>query len=56
MDNNGNYTKNTSHIARRVHFVRNGDKCKMYRIDWCEVGLQLAYIATNNVGDNYLNT
>ena len=24
MDKNGNYTKHTRHIARRVHFVRNG--------------------------------
>ena len=26
MDNNGNDTKNTSHIDIRVHFVRNGEK------------------------------
>ena len=26
------------------------------RIDYCEGGLQLADIATSNVGDNYLNT
>ena len=24
MDKNGNYTKHNRHIARRVHFVRNG--------------------------------
>ena len=49
MANNGKYTKHTRHIARRIHFVRNGEKCKMHRIDWCEVGLQLADIGTNNI-------
>ena len=39
MSNNGKYTKHTRHIARRVHFVRNGEKCKMHKIDWCEGGL-----------------
>ena len=24
MSNNGNYAKHTRHIARRMHFVRNG--------------------------------
>ena len=33
MDKNDNCTKHTRHIARRIHFVRNGEKCKMYRID-----------------------
>ena len=27
----------------------------MHKIDWCEGGLQLAYISTKNVGDNSLN-
>ena len=27
----------------------------MHRFYWCEVGLQLADIATTNVGENYLN-
>ena len=44
------------HISRRVHFVRNGEKCKMHKIDWCEGGLKFADISTKNVGDNYLNT
>ena len=43
-------------FARRVHLVRNDEKFKMPKIDWCEGGLQLADIATNNVGGNYLNT
>ena len=36
MAKNGKDTKHTIHIARRMHFVRNGDKCKMYKIYWCE--------------------
>ena len=39
MAKNGKDTKNTRHIARMMHFVRNGEKCKMQKIDWCEVGL-----------------
>ena len=56
MAKNGKDTKHTRHISRRVHFVRNGENWKMHNIDWCEGGLQLADIATNNVGKNDLNT
>ena len=55
MANNCTDTKHTSHIARRVHFLRNGEKSKMYKIGWCEGGLQLTEIATKNVGENDLN-
>ena len=48
MAKNGNDTKHTRHIARRMHFVRNGEKCKMQKIDWCEGGMQLADIGTKN--------
>ena len=51
MDNNGKDTKHTRHIARRMNFVRNGETCKMHKIDWCEGGLQLADIVTNNVSE-----
>ena len=51
MANNGKDTKHTRHIATRMHFVRNGEKCKMQKIDWCEVGLQLADIGTKNVSE-----
>ena len=51
MANNGQDTKNTRHIARRIHLVRNGEKCKMYKIYWCEGGLQLEDISTKNVGE-----
>ena len=51
MANNGKGTKHTRHIARRIHFVRNGEKCKMHKIDWCEGGLQLSDIDTKNVSE-----
>ena len=51
MAKNGKDTKHTRHIARRMHFVRNGEKCKMHKIDWCEGGLQLADIGTKNVSE-----
>ena len=54
MANTGKDTKHTRHIARIMHFLRNGEKCKMHKIDWCEGGLQLAYIGTNNVSKHDL--
>ena len=49
MAKNGKDIKHTRHIARRMYFVRNGKKCNMHRIDWCEEGLQLVEIGTKNV-------
>ena len=49
MTKNGKDTKHTIHIARRVNFIRNGEKCKIHKIDWCELGLQLEDIGTKNV-------
>ena len=51
MAKNGKYTKHTRHIARRINFVRNREKCKMHKIDWFEGGLQLACIGTKNVSE-----
>ena len=34
-----------------MHFVRNGERCKMHNIDWCEGGLKLEEIVTKNVGE-----
>ena len=51
MAKNGKDTKHTKHIVRRMQFVRNGEKCKMQKIDWCEGGLQLADIGTKNVSE-----
>ena len=48
MAKNGKDTKHTRHIASRMNFFRNGEKCKMHKIDWCEGGLQLADTDTNN--------
>ena len=39
MAKNGKDTKHTRHIARRIHFVRNGEKCKMHQIYCFEGGL-----------------
>ena len=55
MADNGKDSKHTSHISRRVHFVRNGENCKMHNIYWFEGGLKLAEIATKNFGENDLN-
>ena len=52
MANNCKDTKHTRHIARRIHFVRDGEKCKMNKVDWCEGGLQLVEIDTKNVGEH----
>ena len=48
---NGKDTKHTRHIARRMHFVRNREKYKLHKIDWCEGGLQWSYIGTKNVNE-----
>ena len=34
-----------------MHFVRNVEKCKMHKIEWCEGGLQMADIGTKNVSE-----
>ena len=49
MAKNGKDTKHTRHIAIRMNFVRNREKCKMHKIDLCEGCLQLADIGTKNV-------
>ena len=51
MAKNGKDTKHTRHISKIMHFVRNGEKCKMQKIDWCQGGLQLSYIGTNNLSE-----
>ena len=51
---NGEDTKYTRHIARITYFVSNGEKCNMHKIDWCEGGMQLADIGTNNVSETKL--
>ena len=51
MAKNGRDTKHTRHISRRMLFVRNVEKCKMHKIEWCEGDLQLADIGTKNVSE-----
>ena len=51
MSKNVKDTEHTRNITRRMHFLRNGEKCKMHKIDWCEGGLQLAEIGTKNVSE-----
>ena len=51
MAKNGKDTKHTRHIVRIMNLVRNGEQCKMYRINWCEGGLQLADIGTKNLSE-----
>ena len=51
MAKNYKDTKHTRNLARRMHFVWNGEKCNMHKIDWCEGGLQLSDIGTNNVSE-----
>ena len=50
VSNNVKDNNHTSHIYRRVNFVRNGEKCKFHQIEWFEGGLQFTNIETNNVG------
>ena len=54
MAKNSKDTKHTRYIARRMLFVRNGEKCRMHKIDWCEGGLKLADIGTKNVSETGL--
>ena len=49
MANYGKNNKHTRHIARRMHLVRNGEKWKMHKIDWCDGDLQLADIPIKNI-------
>ena len=54
MAKNGKDTNHTRHIASRVHFLRNGEKCKIHQIDWCVGFLKLSDISTKNVEENDL--
>ena len=51
MAKNGKDTKHTRQIERIMNFVRNGEKCKIHKIDWCEGGLQLSDISTKSVSE-----
>ena len=51
MAKNVKDNKHNIHIATRINFVRNGEKCKMHKIDWCEGGLQLSDVDIKNIGE-----
>ena len=51
MAKNGKNTKHTRHIASKMHLIRNGEKCKMHKINLCEGGLQLAEIGSKNASE-----
>ena len=51
VDKNVKDNKHSRQIASRINFVRNGEKCKMHKIYWCEGSLQLADIGTKNVSE-----
>ena len=48
---NGKDAKHTRHIASRMNFVSNGEKCNMHKIDWFDRGLNFSDIGTNNVSE-----
>ena len=56
MADNGKDTKHARHIDRRMNFVINVEKCDFYKTVWCEVGLKLSEIGTNNVREDEFNT
>ena len=49
MSKNGRDSKQTRHIARRMHFVRQGEAQNLHRTTWIEGDLQLADIGTKSV-------
>ena len=55
MSDNGKDANHTRHIDRRVNVFKICEKWKIHITDLCEGGLQLADIATENVGENDLN-
>ena len=52
---NGKDTKHTIHSSRIINFVVNGEECNLHNTLWCEGGLKLSYIGTNNVREDELN-
>ena len=54
MAYNGNDTKHTRQISRRKSFVINGEDWNLHNIMWCEGGMKLLDIETNNVREDGL--
>ena len=55
MENNGKDIKHTRHVSKIMQLVRNSQELNLHKTVWCEVGLQLADIGTNNVREDELN-
>ena len=55
MYNNCKDNKHTIHISTRMHFVRYSEECNLHKKLWCEGGLQLVDIGTNNVREDEMN-
>ena len=49
MAKNGKDTKQTRHIARRMHFVWQGEAMGLHTLRWVEAKLQLVDIGTKNI-------
>ena len=43
-------------MTKIMHFVRNCEYCRLYKTVWCEGGLKLTDIGTNNISLYGLNT
>ena len=56
MTNNGKDTKHTREISRRMHLVRTVKDFNLQKTVWCEGGLKLVDIGTNNGREDELNT
>ena len=56
MTNDDKDTKHTRDISRGMHFVINVEECNLHNKIWCEVGLQLVNIGTNNAREDEINT
>ena len=52
MANNSKDTKHTIHNAIRINFVINDEYLNQHKTVWCEGGLKLADIGTNNVRED----
>ena len=55
MDKKNKDTKYTRHITRIIHSVRNGEEWNFHKTVWCEGGMKLSDIGTNNVKEDELN-
>ena len=55
MADNGKDTKHTRHIFKIMNLVRNYEEWNLCKTVWCQGGLQLSDIVTNNSREYELN-